>query len=265
MGNILHEILENRKKTLEKEILSIGNRSTSFKNQSRKNLSQTIRTTNRISIISEIKPASPSLGEIRTNINVKEVAEEMENAGVDGLSVLTEPSYFHGSYENLQLAVESTSLPCLMKDFVFDMRQFQIAKQIGATNILLINSLGNMEALCEYAYQFEIEPLIEIHEQDEIEDLVYLNQIGFKTKLIGVNNRDLRSFKIDLNNSKRLIPQIKERIGSNITVISESGISSKQDIDILREFKADGFLIGSSIMLANKLKEKILELRGLTC
>ena len=118
----------------------------------------------------------------------------MEKAGVTGLSILTEPNYFNGSFENLKLAVQSTNLPCLMKDFIFDEQQFQIARQIGATNILLIHSNGNMEELCEFARNYKLEALVEIHEVEEIASLEHLNEIGFDLTLVGVNNRNLRYF-----------------------------------------------------------------------
>ena len=265
MGNILQEILENRKKSLEDDFKKIENLFNSNKVDRRQPISKFIGIKGDISIISEIKPASPTLGNIKTEINVENIAKEMESAGAIGLSVLTEPNYFHGSFDNLKLAVNYTKIPCLMKDFVFDERQFQIANQVGASNILLINCLGNMETLCEYTNQYQLEPLIEIHDAQELNDLEHLNQIGFNLRLVGVNNRDLKTLKTDLDTSKEIIPHIKEKIGDNIYIISESGIETKKDIEYLLTYKADAFLIGSSIMKNKNIKQKIMELRGIAC
>lgn len=262
MTNILHQILASRKKSLVKQIDLFESLAKTFQASSRIPLSENIGKQGKISIISEIKPSSPSLGSIRSNINVSKVAEEMENAGVIGLSILTEPQYFNGSFENLMEAVNATKIPCLMKDFVFDESQLRLAKKIGATNILLINQLGNLNNLYELAIQYDLEPLIEIHDKSELKDIESLLEIGHIPKLIGVNNRNLNNMLIDLNTSKELIPKIKEIVGNKTCVISESGISTKDDINFLVPYKVDAFLVGSSIMQSENIKEKIQELRG---
>jgi indole-3-glycerol phosphate synthase len=263
MTDLLKKILENRKNSLEYDVMVFQKLKSSPNLKVRKTISENIDQNGEISIISEIKLASPSLGTIKTNINIPKIAKEMEQAGVIGLSILTEPNYFNGSFEYLKIAVESTNLPCLMKDFVFDERQFQIAKQLGATNILLINALGNMEKMCEFAAKYNLEPLIEIHESKEIQDYERLIECGFVLKLIGVNNRNLKTLNIDLNISKTLIPKIKDRFGKSIKIISESGINNREDVNYLLPFNPDAFLIGSSIMKSHKIKEKIFELRGI--
>ncbi len=261
----IKEIVKQRKKVISDDIefkkSLIRNK---IYNKTRKPLSEAIRNNPEISIISEIKPASPTLGEIRTNVNVGEIAKIMENSGVVGLSILTEPNYFNGSYDNLKTAVETTKLPCLMKDFVIDNVQFYIAHLLGATNILIINSLGKnkLEELYITALKFNLEPLIEIHDIGEIKDIKQLIEVGYEPKLIGVNNRNLKTLKIDLNTSKSIIPKLKEEFGEKILVVSESGINTIDDINSIRTYQADAFLIGSSIMKSNNIKEKILSLRG---
>jgi indole-3-glycerol phosphate synthase len=262
MENILREILESRKKSVAHGFKYLKECEIGKSKNRRKSLSESINDNSGISIISEIKPASPTLGEIKEISNVFDVAREMENAGVVGLSVLTEPEYFKGSYENLRLAVEATTLPCLMKDFVIDEVQFEIAAKIGATNILLITALGNLEKLYEFSLQYDLEPLIEIHTAEEIKELERLVEIGMAPKLIGVNNRKLNTLKIDLSNSKNLIPRLKEDFGDDLLVISESGIRSFEDIQCLLSSKADAFLVGSSIMKSNNIEKTILSLRG---
>ncbi|TFF96444.1 MAG: indole-3-glycerol-phosphate synthase [Promethearchaeota archaeon] len=263
MPNILHEILATRKKSLARQIELFESTSLDPNNSPRIPLSKNIPKNEEISIISEIKPSSPSLGTIKSNICVAELAKEMEHAGVVGLSILTEPNYFKGSFENLREARRATRIPCLMKDFIFHESQFQIAKKIGATNILLINQLGNLEKLYELALQYGLEPLIEIHDQKELEELRHLREIGHIAPLVGINNRNLNTMKIDLNTSKELIPQVKEILGENTIIVSESGVHSEEDISFLHSNGADAFLIGSSIMKSENIPKKIHQLRGI--
>ncbi|TFF85602.1 MAG: indole-3-glycerol-phosphate synthase [Promethearchaeota archaeon] len=260
-GVILDEIIEKRKKSLAQDYDMYKDLDDQIQKVSLKPISQNIKD-DEISIISEIKPSSPSLGNIRKSFDVRKLALNMEAAGVAGLSVLTEPDFFNGSYNNLKMAVESTDLPCLMKDFVIDEFQLKIANALGATNILLINLIGNLEKMYEKCLNYNLEPLIEIHNIEEIDDLKKLIEIGFNPTLIGVNNRNLKTLKIDLNTSKILIPKLKRIFGKKIKVISESGIKTREDIDFVGQFGADAVLIGSSIMKSIDIYEKILSLRS---
>lgn len=263
-SNKIKEIVEQRKKSIQKDLDFMRDIGREIFKDNRKPLSEIIKNNQGISIISEIKPASPTLGDIKKNINVKAIATEMESAGVIGLSVLTEPNYFNGTYENLKLAVESTNLPCLMKDFVVDEIQYMIAAEIGATNILIINSICNLEDSYHIALEYNLEPLIEIHDIEEIKNIRHIYDIGLKPTLIGVNNRNLKTLEINLKTSKVIIPKLKEEFGDKIQVVSESGINSVVDINFILPYKVDAFLIGSSIMQSNNIKEKILELRGIS-
>ena len=263
-SNKINEIVEKRKHSIAEDIkYKISLNSHVFRDN-RSYLSKAIKDNSGISIISEIKPASPTLGDIRKNIDIKELAKEMERAGVVGLSILTEPNYFNGSYENLKLAVESTKLPCIMKDFVVDSVQCFIAYQLGATNILIINSIVDqrLEDMVSTAIEYRLEPLIEIHDVEEIEDIKNLVDIGLAPMIIGVNNRNLKTLEIDLNTSNVIIPKLKKEFGNEIVVISESGIQNYEDIQYLQPTGADGYLIGSSIMKSDSIHDKILSLRG---
>jgi indole-3-glycerol phosphate synthase len=260
---ILDEIIEKRKKSLAHEYdkyKDLGDQIQKV-NVNLKPISQNIKD-DEVSIISEIKPSSPSLGNIRKVFDVKKLVVKMEGAGVVGLSILTEPNFFNGSYNNLKIAVESTSLPCLMKDFVIDELQLKIANNLGATNVLLINLIGNLEKMYQKCLDYNLEPLIEIHNVEEIKDLEKLIEIGFNPTLFGVNNRNLKTLKIDLNTSKLLIPKLKRIFGEKIKVISESGIKTREDIDFVAQYGADAVLIGSSIMKSIDVYEKILSLRN---
>ena len=260
----IKEIVEQRQLSIDKDRdfkLTLGEK---VYRDNRHTLSEAIKNKSGISIISEIKPASPTLGEIRKDLDIKKIAREMESSGVVGLSILTEPNYFNGSYENLKLAIENTKLPCLMKDFVIDPVQYKIASQLGATNILIINSICNLEDNYRSAVEYGLEPLIEIHDVQELLDIERLFEIGLKPKLIGVNNRNLKTLKINLNTSKEIIPKVKAEFGTDIVVVSESGVNNIDDINYLLEYQADAFLIGSSIMKSDNIKEKILTLRGVS-
>lgn len=259
---MLDEILEDRKKSLEPQVNLFEKAFNSHSSSPRVPLSQNIGNKGAISIISEIKPSSPTLGNIRNEIDVSNLAKQMEEAGAIGLSILTEPNYFNGSFENLKNAIEATNLPCLMKDFVFHESQFRLAKAMGATNILLIAQLGNLSSLYQLAIKHDLEPLIELHDKKDLAIIDSLIEEEYHPTLIGVNNRDLKKMIIDLNISRELIPLIKERLGSNIVVISESGISNKGEIEDIMAYGADAFLIGSSIMQSDDIPRKIKQLRG---
>ncbi len=263
IANKIKEIIEQRKRSVEKEIHFITDFEGNSSSKGRKPLSSFIKNNQEISIISEIKPASPTLGSIRKEIDVIKVAKEMENSGVVGLSILTEPNFFNGSYENLKLSVENTRLPCLMKDFVVDEIQYKIAAKLGATNILIINSICNLEEFYSKALEFNLEPLIEIHEPEELKEIRHLFEIGLNPKLVGVNNRNLRTLEINLNTARLIIPKLKEEFGEKIQVVSESGINTHDDIKSIIPYGVDAFLIGSSIMQSKNIKKKILELRGI--
>lgn len=263
MNNIVQKIIKNRIDILRVQKKDLDEISLSYNVYDRKKLSENIPNDKKISIISEIKPASPLLGQITKSLNVSEVAKKMEEGGAVGLSVLTEPSYFNGSFENLMEAMKSSTLPCLMKDFIIDEIQMEIAKSLGVKNILLINSIIDIEEMFELSVNYNLEALIEIHTKEELDDIEHLFEIGFKPRLIGVNNRDLETLDVKLTTSKQLIPKIRKKFGSNLKIISESGIETYKDIQYLLKRGVDGFLIGSSIMKAKNIVEKIKQLRGI--
>ncbi len=266
-SNLISEIVEKRIQGLDKDKEYYNSLSKKITNKPRKPLSKALKAHSSILIISEVKFSSPSLGEIRRSTgidDVKEIISKMEEAGVVGLSVLTEPNYFKGSYENLRYANECSLLPCLMKDFVVHEIQISLGFKLGASNILLINSIleTTLKDFVDKALKQKIEPVIEIHEQDELKDIINLYDSGCHQFVVGVNNRNLKTLKINFDVSRTLIPSIKNVLGEKIPIISESGINTHEDIESLLSYGADGFLIGSSIMKSDNIKEKILELKG---
>jgi len=209
-------------------------------------------------VITEIKAASPSLGTIRTEVNAKEIAQTMARAGAVGISVLTEPKHFQGSLSALLQAREATVLPILMKDIVIVAEQIEVAAQLGANAVLLIQALFDRrycemstEKTIAYAHSKGLEVLLETHTETEFKVAVETD-----ADLVGVNNRNLANLQIDLETTRRIL----RRQGKHgKIVISESGVKTQGDLQFLRDCGADAFLVGSSIMSSADVEGKIRE------
>lgn len=199
-------------------------------------------------IIAEIKKASPSKGLIRENFNYIRIAHDYEENGAAAISVLTEKNFFQGDLEYLQNIAQSVKTPLLRKDFIFD--EYQILESVvaGADFILLIakrfesENPDKMKALADLARKFKMEVLFEIHSEKELEWAMKA-----EAKIIGVNNRNLSDFSVDLKLSEKLLPQIP----ADIIKVAESGIHDKTDLKTLSAFGADAFLIGEYFMRQN--------------
>jgi indole-3-glycerol phosphate synthase len=194
------------------------------------------------SIIAEIKKASPSAGLISKDFDPVSKAKEYELFGASALSILTEEDYFQGDIQYLIDVKNASNLPILRKDFIIDEYQIYESKLIGADCILLIASILNDEELkifSQIADKLCLDYIIEVHDKDEL-----LRVKNFSKAIIGVNNRNLKTFEVDIENSIRLRKEFKE---DNIFV-SESGIKSQKDIDKLKEHNINVFLIGESLM-----------------
>ena len=193
-------------------------------------------------IIAEIKKASPSAGIISEDFDPIKKAKEYEDFGASALSILTEEDFFQGSSEYLKEVKAITSLPILRKDFMIDEYQIYEAKLIGADCILLIASVLNddeIQSFVDLAESLELDYLIEVHDLNELERVK-----NFSNAMIGVNNRNLKTFDVDLNNSINL----KNAFNSNNLFVAESGIKSQDDIDTLKAHDIHVFLIGESLM-----------------
>lgn len=197
-----------------------------------------------ISIISEIKKASPSKGVIRRDYQPREIARQYEEAGAAAISVLTEPQHFRGSLEHLSEVRSATSLPLLRKDFMIDVYQLYEARAYGADAVLLIAAVLEREQLRELLQtcsELGLTPLVEVYEEKELE------RIDFDLiSVLGVNNRDLRTFEVDLDHSLRVFSAIPE----DVLRVSESGISSARELIFLEENGIDAALIGEAFMRA---------------
>ena len=214
-----------------------------------------------ISFICEVKKASPSKGLIAPDFPYIEIAKEYEAAGASAISVLTEPFYFQGSNEYLTTIHESISTPILRKDFTVDPYMIYEAKVIGASAILLICAILTGEQLKSYyelATSLGLSVLVEAHDEKEVR-----RAIAIGADIIGVNNRDLKTFTVDIMNSVRLRTLIPDSInGKPIVYVSESGIRTPEDIDRLKGNGTDAVLIGETFMRSPDKKAAFAWLRG---
>ena len=243
--NILDEIVAKTKSKLEekKQGLSLEEliSKIDFKNLKETNFKKSLQNKAE-AIIAEIKKASPSAGIISDNFDPVLKSKEYESLGASALSILTEEDYFLGNIEYLKDVKAITSLPILRKDFIVDEYQIYESKLIGADCILLIASILNDEELknfSEIAERLKLDYIIEVHDEEELQRVQH-----FSNAIIGVNNRNLKTFDVDINNSVEL-KKIFE--GENI-FIAESGIKSKKDIEYLQQHNINVFLIGESLM-----------------
>ena len=246
--NILQKIVENTRDNLKvkKTNLSLEEIKSSLAELSlpKSNFKSSISNKNE-AIIAEIKKASPSAGVIAEDFNPASKAKDYEAFGASALSILTEEDFFLGSNEYLKAVKKITSLPILRKDFIIDEYQIYESKLIGADCILLIASILSDQQLEEFvaiAKTLELDYLIEVHDENELKRAEL-----FEDALIGVNNRNLKTFEVDLDNSVRL----RNLFIKNNVFIAESGIKSKKDVDYLKSNNIKVFLIGESLMKGN--------------
>ena len=246
--NILDEIVSKKRKRVDEvksqvSIEDIQNQLAKIpflKSNFKKNLEN-----QKQSIIAEIKKASPSAGIIAEDFNPILKAKEYEKMGARALSILTEEDFFQGSNKVLQEVKKITNLPILRKDFIIDDYQIYESKLIGADCILLITSILSDSQIEDYVSKAEdinLDVLIEVHDEEE---LVRISR--FKNALIGVNNRNLKTFEVDLMNAVRL----RKNYSGNQIFIAESGIKSNADIEYLVSNDINVFLIGESLMRGN--------------
>jgi indole-3-glycerol phosphate synthase len=209
-------------------------------------------------VITEVKAASPSRGTIRKSFDPKEVAEAMERGGATGISVLTEPKHFSGSLSYVKEVREAVELPILMKDIIIDLTQLEAASRIGANVVLLIEALfkrgyceHSLEEMIAEAHERNLEVLLETHNENEFQAAIETD-----ADLVGINNRDLRTLKVDIGITERIL---KKSDSQRKVVVSESGMMAPVDISFLRGCGAQAFLIGSAIMMAGNIEKKVKE------
>jgi indole-3-glycerol phosphate synthase len=200
---------------------------------------------NKIHLIAEIKSASPSAGSIVENPDVDEIAREYSRGGATAISIVTEPEFFRGSHDWLARAARASHLPVLMKDFIIDQRQLLCGVAAGANAILLLASLLDGEKIAEAIAildDFGCDALVEVHDERELE-----RAIDGGARIIGVNNRNLRDFRVDLATAERLA----KRMPKDAIKVAESGIRTREDVERLRAAGFSAFLVGESLLRQN--------------
>ncbi|MBI4620566.1 MAG: indole-3-glycerol phosphate synthase TrpC [Desulfobacterales bacterium] len=257
-GDFLHEIISHKKKVLieGKKRCAIDELRDQIDNSPpiRDIKSAITSPSTPIKIIAEVKKASPSKGIIREDFDPVEIAKICEANGASAISVLTEEKFFHGSPDYLKKIREVTAIPLLCKDFIFDEYQIYQARVFGADAFLLIAAiLDNCElnVLLKTGRGLGMQALVEVHNLEELKMVLQT-----EAEIIGINNRDLKTFKTDISTTERLIKEIPQ----DKIVVSESGINTAEDISRLRECGAHAFLIGESLMRERDIAKKLTEL-----
>ena len=245
--NILDQIIASKKRevALKKRMISMNQLENSdLFNTKTYSLTKSILNST-FGIIAEHKRRSPSKGTINHSLTVEEVVTGYENGGASGISILTDNQYFGGSTDDLILAKASASIPLLRKEFIIDEYQVLEAKANGADAILLIAAVltnAEIKAFSEFAHSIALEVLLEVHHSEELK-----KSIMPSLDIIGVNNRNLKTFEVNLQRSMDLITQIP----NDFVKISESGINTVEDVKSLRNHGFQGFLIGENFMKTN--------------
>ncbi|MGB9842278.1 MAG: indole-3-glycerol phosphate synthase TrpC [Candidatus Bathyarchaeales archaeon] len=209
-------------------------------------------------VIAEIKPASPSAGIIRKDMNVRSITRGIEKGGAVGISVLTEPKHFNGTLHLLAEARKTSRLPILMKDIILSPLQLDAASKVGADAVLLIAALfergycdHGIQDMIARAHALGLEVLLETHTEAE-----FRSAVRTQADLVGINNRDLATLKVDLNTTKEILQHNRPE---GKIVVSESGIKTPADVRFLRACGAHAFLIGSAVMFAEDIEQKVKE------
>ena len=251
--NILRKLVNNSQMAIDDGIYDIDLNL----QKSNKDFVQIIKTNPHVTLLTEIKFASPSLGKIRTLTNPASIAKQMIAGGSKALSVLTQPHLFHGSPEYFIKVRQSVEVPLVMKDIMIDKIQIDAAKKIGADYMLVIQSLFDqgylkeIDEFIDYGHKQGLEILLEVHTKGEFQ-----NALKTEADIIGINNRNLDTLEIDLKTTEVVL----EGYEKSKIILSESGINTAEDIQYLKKCGADAFLIGSSIMKSNNIEEQVKKL-----
>ncbi len=249
----MHSVIDDIVRSTEKRLMQIKTRINPKEKkvpfEDKRDIIKAIKETNleqKVAVIAEVKPASP--GKVLMDIDADSaayIASEMQRAGAVAISVLTEPEFFMGSIKNLEAVRESVMLPVLRKDFIIDPAQIEEAE--SDMILLIAGILGEeLEFMVDIALKKGFEPLVEVHDRNELE-----MALKTKTRMIGINNRDLNTLKIDLGTTVALVPIIRDfdrRTGSDHIIVSESGMQNTDDIKRVITAGADAVLVGSSII-----------------
>lgn len=218
------------------------------------NFAEALRGGEGVRLIAEVKRASPSKGLLLPNFDPVALAKVYADNGAAAISVLTEERYFQGSLEHLAAIRQAVGLPLLRKDFIFDPYQIYESRAYGADALLLIVAIledTEMKQLLQQSRQLGMQCLVEVHDEGELARALWVG-----AKVIGINNRDLRTFIVDLATTQRLVPLVPE----GYIIVSESGIKSREDIERLRSWGVQAALVGEALVTAPDIAAKVREL-----
>lgn len=214
-----------------------------------------------LTLIAEIKKASPSKGLISQKFNPRKQLQQYQQGGADAISVLTDAEYFQGSDQILKKVRSRTLLPILRKEFIIDPVQVYQSQFLGADVILLIAAIlekKQLEKLLNIAYQIGLEAIVEVHTGTELEKV-----LAVPAEIIGINNRNLHDFSVDMRTTEKIVNILEQKnVRNNYYIISESGIKNRKDVQFLQDTGINGVLIGETLMRAEKPVDKIKELKG---
>lgn len=258
---ILDDIVQNKRLQLDEEMKQITlegwkQRIKRSGLHATQDFYKAIKGSGDISIIAEVKKASPSKGLIREDFNPLEIAREFCSANVQAISVLTEKKFFLGDDDYLVKIRQAFPIPVLRKDFIIDLWQVYQSRCLGADAILLIASVLSDDDLKKYqivAGILGLQCLVEVHDRNELE-----RALESGAKIIGINNRDLKTFEVNLKNTEKLMNYIPH----DRAVVSESGIRNADDLKYIKSLGVDAVLIGETLMRAGSIREKLSELRA---
>jgi indole-3-glycerol phosphate synthase len=261
---ILDDIVEKRRIQLAREISKIGREemkrlaleaAAASTDRTAKSFAKALAAEG-LSVIAEVKKASPSKGLIQPDFHPAETAAAYERSGASAISVLTEEAYFQGGSDYLRQVREAVALPILRKDFIFDDYQIYEAKVIGADAVLLIVAILGDEEIRSFmalAASLGLDALVEVHDEAEM-----AHAIACGATLIGINNRDLKTFNVELSTTHRLLPMVP----AGTLAISESGIRDARDMETVKAWGADAVLIGETLMRSTDVESTFKALKG---
>ncbi len=214
------------------------------------------------SIIAEVKKASPSKGVICANFEPVKIAQAYERGGASCISVLTDEKFFQGSFENLRLVRNSVNLPLLCKEFIIDPYQIYFARANGADAVLLIAAILSDEKLQNFlqlVQSLDMTALIEVHTLEELDRVLALSNV----QLVGINNRNLSDFSVDLHTTKNLLDERRQELKNlDITVVSESGLYTSKDLYFVNQAGAEAVLIGESLVKQDDVEKAVKEIKN---
>lgn len=252
---ILDRILAKKKEEVE-QLKGSVQRQVNSSNRRKASLYESCRQSSTMNLIAEIKRASPSKGAINLNVNPQQQAQLYESSGADAISVLTDEPFFKGTMDDLRSVRAKVNVPILCKDFIIDPIQIDRAEQAGANVILLIAAAlhqQQLQELYEYATERALDILLEVHNEEEMERALAIN-----AKIIGINNRNLNTFQVDLATTERLLQAYYQ---PDIVFVSESGIQTKEDVERVRDAGARAILVGETLMKSSNIPRTIDELK----